>query len=262
MAIGKNKKLGKKVKKGSRKIIDPFSKKEWYDIRTPGVFDVRNIGKTVITKTIGQKQARDGLLGRIFDVSLADLKTGRELDSFRQFRLRVEDVQGSNCLTGFYGLTVTSDKLKSLVKKWHTLIEAFTDVKTTDGYLVRVFVIGFTKKRQDQIRKTSYAQTGQIKIIRKKMIEIIQREVSSGDSIALTQKLISEVLGNQIERATEAIYPLQNVLVRKVKLLKGPKLDAAKIAEIHTAVEAPAAKPDTGKTVERAEKKTRKTKNE
>ena len=60
------------------------------------------------------------------------------------------------------GMDMTTDKLRSLVKKWQTLIECFTDVKTTDGFVLRVFCIGFTKKRQNQIRKTSYAQTAQV----------------------------------------------------------------------------------------------------
>jgi hypothetical protein len=59
-------------------------------------------------------------------------------------------------------MDLTTDKLRSLIKKWNTLIEAFVDVKTTDGYLLRVFVIGFTKKQRTQIRKTSYAQRSQV----------------------------------------------------------------------------------------------------
>jgi small subunit ribosomal protein S3Ae len=56
----------------------------------------------------------------------------------------------------------TTDKLRSLVRKWQTLIEAYVDVKTTDGYFLRVFCISFTKKRAGQIKKTCYAQASQV----------------------------------------------------------------------------------------------------
>ena len=76
---------------------------------------------------------------------------------------------------------MTTDKLRSMVKKWQTLIEANCDVKTTDGYLLRLFCIGFTKRRPNQVKKTSYAQTQQIKRIRRKMITHITKEVVGAD---------------------------------------------------------------------------------
>merc|ERR1712110_848527 len=112
---GKNKGLAKTGKKGvKKKIIDPFTRKDWYDIKAPSVFKVRDVGKTLVNRTQGTK-------------------------------LACEEVQGKNCLTQFYGMNLTTDKLRSMVKKWQTLIEAYVDVKTTDGYLLRVFCIGFTQ---------------------------------------------------------------------------------------------------------------------
>jgi hypothetical protein len=35
--------------------VDPFSKKDWYDIKAPSAFNVRNVGKTLVTRTQGTK---------------------------------------------------------------------------------------------------------------------------------------------------------------------------------------------------------------
>ena len=40
---------------GKKKIVDPFSKKDWYDIKAPSAFNVRNVGKTLVTRTQGTK---------------------------------------------------------------------------------------------------------------------------------------------------------------------------------------------------------------
>ena len=170
----------------------------------------RSVGKTLVNRTTGLKNANDNLKGRIFEVSLADLQKDED-HAFRKIKLRVDEVQGKNCLTNFHGLDFTSDKLRSLVRKWQSLIEANVTVKTTDDYLLRLFAIAFTKKRPNQIKKTTYAQSSQIRAIRRKMTEIIQREATSCTLTQLTSKLIPEVIGREIEKATQGIYPLQNV---------------------------------------------------
>lgn len=157
--------LSKGGKKGAKKkIVDPFTKKDWYDIKAPSIFKVRDVGKTLVNRTQGTRIASDGLKGRVYEVSLADLQNEHDAErSFRKFKLICEDVQGKNCLTNFYGMNLTTDKLRSMVKKWQTLIEAHADVKTTDGYLLRVFCIGFTHKQQYQNSKTCYAQAQQVR---------------------------------------------------------------------------------------------------
>jgi len=249
MAVGKNKKLGKK-KGAKKKIVE----KEWYDIRAPTNFTQRTVGKTVVTKTIGTKIASEALKNRVFTVSLADLQKDED-QAHRKIKLRVEDVQGSKVLTNFHGMDLTTDKLRSLVRKWQSLIEAQIDVKTTDGYMLRVFAIAFTKKRNNQLKKTSYAQTAQIRQIRKKMFDIITREATTVDLKGLVDKFIPEIIGKQIEKETQGIYPLQNVFIRKVKVLKTPKFDPYKLLELHgegaTAAAAVTAAPveDTGAKV-------------
>jgi len=257
MAVGKNKRISKGKKGGKKKVSDPFIRKEWYDVKAPVVFQNRQVGKMPVNRTQGQKIASDALKGRVVEVSLADLQKDEEL-AFRKIRLRVEDVQGRSVLTNFHGMDFTTDKLRSLVRKWQTLIEAHVDVTTSDGYKLRLFAIGFTRKRNNSLRKTAYAQHSQIRAIRKKMFDIITREGSSSDLKDLVQKLIPEVIGKQIERECQGIYPLQNVFIRKVKVVKAPKFDAGKLMELHgeassapaaPAAAAPAPAEDTGKKV-------------
>jgi len=241
MAVGKNKRISKNKKGGKKRIIDPFTRKDWYDIRAPGIFTNRNVGKTLVNRTQGTKTASDGLKGRVFEVNLADLQKDED-QAFRKVRLRAEEIQGKHVLTNFWGMDFTTDKLRSMVRKWQTLIEAHVDVKTTDGYIIRMFCIGFTKRRNNQIKKTCYAQTSQIRQIRKKMFDIMTREATTCELKDLVVKFIPNGIGKQIERECHGIYPLQNVFIRKVKILKAPKYDASKLMEMH----GEAAKEETG----------------
>lgn len=176
--------------------------------------------------------ASDGLKGRVLTVNLADLQNN-EADAYRNIRLRVEDVQGRYCLTNFHGMDLTTDKLRSLVRKWQTLIEAHVDVKTTDGYTLRLFCISFTKKRPGQVKKTAYAQSSQVRAIRRRMVNIMTREATSCDLKDLVAKFIPEAIGKEIEKSASGIYPLQNTFIRKVKVLRTPKLDIGKLMEVH-----------------------------
>ncbi|ANB14981.1 ribosomal 40S subunit protein S1A [Sugiyamaella lignohabitans] len=247
MAVGKNKRLSKGKKGIKKKVVDPFTRKDWYNIKAPTTFENRDVGKTLVNRSTGLKNANDELKGRIVDVSLADLQ-GQEDHSFRRIKLRVDEVQGKNLLTNFHGLDFTSDKLRSFVRKWQTLIEANVTVKTSDDYVIRLFAIAFTKRSANQIKKTTYAQSSQIRQIRKKMVEIMTREASNVTLAQLTAKLIPEVIGREIEKATQGIYPLQNVHVRKVKLLKQPKFDLGALLALHGEG---AGSEETGKKVPR-----------
>merc|ERR1711972_348475 len=108
-------------------------------IKAPSIFTNRQVGKTLVNRTQGTKIASEGLKGRVFECSLADLQGEKDAErSYRKFKLLIEEIQGKNCLTSFHGMNLTTDKLRSMVKKWQTLIEGNVDVKTTDGYMLRL----------------------------------------------------------------------------------------------------------------------------
>lgn len=234
MAVGKNKNL-KTGKKGSKKkAIDPFTRKDWYDVKAPAMFANRNVGKTLVNRTQGTKIASEGLKHRVFEVSLADLQNETDAErSFRKFRLIAEDVQGKSVLCNFHGMDLTTDKLRSMVKKWQTYIKAFTDCKTTDGYLLRIFCIGFTERMTNQVKKTSYAQHKQVKTIRRKMVDIMSREVTNCELKELVNKLIPDTIADDIRKSCNSVYPLKDVFIRKVKVLKKPRFEVSKLLELH-----------------------------
>jgi len=170
------------------------------------------------------------LKGRIFEVSLGDLNENEE--SFRKFKLIVEETQGKICLTNFHGMDITTDKLRSMIKKKQSTIESFSDVKTTDGYVLRVFSIAFTKNQRESRRETAYAQHTKIKAIRKKMVEIINKEISGSDLKQVVSKLIPDSIAKDIEKFCSYIYPLTDVYIRKVKVIKKPKFDLGRLMDM------------------------------
>merc|ERR1712184_174688 len=95
--------------------------------------------------------------------------------------------------------------------------------KTTDNYHLRVFITAFTKKAgNEQVKKTTYAQSQQVKQIRKKMTELVVSQVSNPDINAA-----------EIVKAAQPIYPIQDCYVSKIKVVKKPKVDLHRLAELH-----------------------------
>jgi small subunit ribosomal protein S3Ae len=249
MAVGKNKGLNKGGKKGAkRKVVDPFTKKVWYEVKAPTMFDIRKVGRTMVTKTMGQRIETDGLKGRICEFNLADMMSrgDNQSDGFKKIQLCIEEIQGKSCLTDFYGMSLTRDKMCQLVKKRQTLVEAFTDVKTTDGFVIRLFAIGFTAKHKQQTKATCYAQTAQIRKLRKKMVQVMQSEVSKGALKETVKKLTLGLIETEIEKATKRVFPLKDIHIMKVKIVKKPKLDIVRLFEMHDKTDA-----DSGAVVQR-----------
>lgn len=234
MAVGKNKRLTKSKKGSRKKIVDPFLKKEWYKLIAPSIFSVKECGKTLITKTQGTKIASDGLKGRVVELSLGDLNRTEDM-SYKKIKLCVEDVQGYNCLLNFHGMDMTRDKLCSLIKKKQSIIEGSVDVRTTDGYIVRMFCIAFTRQQDGQNKITCYANSAQIRSIRLEMVAAMTELGGKGDLKTLVKALIAGNTGDEIvKKCSDKIFPIKDCHIRKVKVLKKPKFDVTALMEWHT----------------------------
>lgn len=244
MAVGKNKRVSKGGRKGAKKkISEPMLRKEWYDVIAPATFSQRQAAKTICNKTSGLKIAADNLRGRVFDIFQADLdkqeltSDNKDQDSaFRRVKLEVMEVQGRNLLTQFHSLHLTTDKQRSLIQKWGTLIEAQIEAKTADGYTLRLFITAFTKKQKNQLSKNSYAPTRLEKWIRYRMTKIVQKRLAKANIDDVVKMLTTDVLINSIAARCNPILPLRDVKFTKVKTIRRPKLDVQKLLDSHGAI--------------------------
>ena len=234
MTQGKNPRTFKKLKGQKQRKAHPFTKKVWYQVLAPSIFNNREAGLTPVTKSQGLKKEEDGLKGRVISISLADLNKDSQEHNWRKIKLQIEDVKGEEAYTNFYGMDITRDKVCTVVKKWQSTIEAFVDVKTQDGYFIRIFTIGFTQKRKTQMRATCYATSGQKKQIRGKMMEIMIQEASKSTLKQLAQKFLEKVIEKRVGKECNKIFPLQNIYVTRVKMIKKPKFDITRLMEMYS----------------------------
>ena len=58
------------------------------------------------------------------------------------------------------------------------------------------------------------------------MIEVLTKEASTNNLTNFVKTLITDTIGDKIRNDCKYIYPLNNVVVRKVKMLKRPKFDS------------------------------------
>jgi len=190
------------------------------------MFSERNFTVSPVNVTAGEKFSNEAMKGRVYTVSLGDLN---QANAHKKIKLIVDEEadKGSKiALTNFYGMDTTRDHLCSLIRKWYTLIDCFVDAKTSDGFLMRIFMSCSTKKGKKQQKATSYAQSSQIKQIRKIMATTIIKEVKKATLKELVPKLLTNDITDDITKKAKKIFPVQNCIIRKVKTIKRPRFDS------------------------------------
>jgi small subunit ribosomal protein S3Ae len=235
MAVGKNKRVSKGGKKGGKKkVIETMARKEWYDVVAPSNFKTRQFTKTICNKTQAMKLAATNLMGRVYEGCLADLNQVTDKDApFRKVKFAVQDIQGRNLLTQFHGMDLTADRVRSLIQKWGTMIETVVEAKTNDGYAMRIFVFAFTRRQKGQLSKNTYSKTRLEKWVRHRMTNMIQKRLAKLDINGAVTQLTQDILADALFKRCNPILPLRDVKIRKVKVIRTPKVDTQALAAAH-----------------------------
>lgn len=240
MAIGKNKRISKGGRRGKRgRVVEAMSRKEWYDVVAPAGFENRQFAKTICNKTAGIRIAADFLRGRVYESNLADLnKTAGHDDAYRKVRFAVQEVQGRNLLTQFHSMEMTSDRMASLFRKWCTTMECNVDVRTADGYQLRLFVIAFTKKMDNQLSQNCYAKSRLVRWVRQRITNMTKRRLSKVGISEAVALLTRDILADNLFKRCNPIVPMRDLRISKVKVVRTPKYDPQALLTAHGAIPA------------------------
>lgn len=75
-----------------------------------------------------------------------------------------------------------------------------------------------------------------MKVIRARMRDIIKNHVSGTDLQGVVRKLSRSSIGNDIRKSCQLTFPLKVCLIEKVKVMRKPKKDVAKLMASHDLV--------------------------
>lgn len=192
------------ARKVQRKL-DKWKSKTWYNVETPEFISRTNIGVT-------PAEEPEQLIGRVVETTVGEIANDFTKHNTK-LRLEINDVSGDIANTRFLGHEITTDYLRSIVKRQTSRIDANLDVTTKDGYVIRVKPICFTVKR---------ARTSQIKGIREVMAKIVAERAAELNFEQFVEEAIMGKLSANIYRNSKSIYPLRRVEIRKTEVKSVP----------------------------------------
>jgi len=184
-----------------QKKLDKWKSKSWYNIEAPEFIGRNNIGTTLAEEP-------EQLIGRIVEATVGDLTNDFSKHNTK-LKFRVNDVNGDVAQTLFIGHEITTDYLRSIVKRQTSRIDTNLKVTTKDGYTVRVKPICFTVKR---------ARTSQIEGIREVMDSTVKERATELNFEQFVEEAIMGKLSATIYRNAKNIYPLRRVEIRKTEV--------------------------------------------
>ncbi len=192
------------ARKMQRKL-DKWKSKTWYNVETPEFISRTNIGVT-------PAENPEQLVGRIVETTVGEIANDFTKHNTK-LRLEINDVNGDVANTRFLGHEITTDYLRSIVKRQTSRIDSNLDVTTKDGYAIRVKPICFTVKR---------ARTSQIQGIREVMSKVVIERASELNFEQFIEEAIMGKLSANIYRNAKSIYPLRRVEIRKTEVQSVP----------------------------------------
>lgn len=220
MAIKPDKQKSKKGTKKSIKKKDTV-KKDTYNLTVPTTFSQTSvIGQTILNKQNTEIVAERKLKGRVFEVFQGDINPDQSVVP-RKLSFIVTKLRGKDCKSVFNGIVLTTDKQKSIVKKWHTLIESYVDIVTKEDIRLRIFLVGVSKRTS--AKRHAYLKPSKVKQIRQLFNDTVSNDLNTLPLDEIVRCILTDKVDKSIEEIGSSVSSLQNCYVRKVKVVKRPR---------------------------------------
>ncbi len=134
-----------------RRVRDTWKDKQWYTITTPKEFGDAEIGTTPAREP-------DMLLKRRVESTMREL-TGDFSKQYVKLKFQISEVAGDTATTRFIGHQVTSDYVRSMIRRGTSRIDSIVKAESKDGQKMKIHVLAITIKRakssqQHYIRET------------------------------------------------------------------------------------------------------------
>ncbi|MBM4241357.1 MAG: 30S ribosomal protein S3ae [Euryarchaeota archaeon] len=188
-----------------RRARDTWKEKRWYKINTP-----KSLGEA----EIGTTPARDPeiLKKRRVESSLKDL-TGDFSKQYIKLYFQIDDVAGDTATTKFIGHKVTTDYVRSMIRRGTSRIDALISVNTKDNYKIKVHVLAITTRR---------AKSSQQKLMRETMENMVQEIALDKTFDELVEAVVTGKMASEIYHQLKKIYPLKRVETIKTQVVEEP----------------------------------------
>ncbi len=197
---------GKRDRTLTRKMRDKWRAKVWYTIIAPETFSSKELG---VTPADDPKK----VVGRIAETTLYDM-TGNFKKMHVKLYFRINRIQGTNAYTRFIGHDMTADYIRRMIRRRRSRIDIIFDVKTSDGYMMRVKVLCVPDRR---IKSSIESE------IRKEIIRILSEKARGMVFSEYVKYLLSDGSIREISSAVKLIYPVRRIEIRKSEVLHFPE---------------------------------------
>lgn len=205
-----------------KKTRDRWKEKTWYTVYAPALF-----GNCEIGETLGLSP--DALIGRTMETTLREV-TGDFTQQHVKLYFQICDVKGNKAYTRFTGHDLTRDYVRMHVRRGTTRVDIITDVKTADGYSIRIRALSFTIKR---------VASSQTKAIRAAMRKVIHAAAERSNFSGFIHETILGKLSADIHKEVKLIYPVKKIEIMKSKILEVPPEGEEELETVEIEAEEP-----------------------